>query len=241
MDMNALVEAALLQANEAIAANNVLANRIKSAGNQNALIAEVRDSAETTDETILEYRAQMDKVNNLILGWQKDVEEYIRTSGLVDLGDIDVEAATKEWKANADTIKAAKSLLKTVGGDEAVAKLTEVVGIPGTRTGGGGSTGQRRPRFQDIAYRVAGSEDWKPVSKTEGEGADAKTVTNLTLLAQTLATKDHKVTAADLQQPLFKVAGTEDLSSLEGTPVEFVFTVGDVNYEVKVTPGTKSE
>ena len=96
MDMNALVEAALMQANEAIAANNVLASRIKSAGNHNALIAEVRDTADTADETILEYRAQMDKVNNLILGWQKSVEEHIRESGLVDLGDLDVEAATKE-------------------------------------------------------------------------------------------------------------------------------------------------
>lgn len=219
-----------------IGEQNALANRIKSAGNVSALVAEVRDTTATEDEKILAYRKWMDEVNTAILNNQKAIEEYIKSAGLVDTGDLDVEKATADWKATADKVKAAKGMLKTLGGEDALKDIPEVVGIPGTRAGGSAATGIRRPRFQDISYTVAGTENWVVVSETEGEGAEAKVKTNLTMLGNALSTKEHKVVSKDLQAALYAAAGTEDISTLAGKPVEFAFAVGDVNYIVKVVP-----
>lgn len=231
-----LLDAAKATLVDLIGQANAKANRIKSAGNAAALIAEVRDSSETTDENILAYRKKMDEANNAILNWQKTIEAYIVENNLVDTGNVDVEAETTAWKALAETIKAAKGLAKNLGGEDALADLPEMNGIPGTRSAGNGASGIRRPRFQDISYTVAGKDEWHTVSETKGEGDEAKVVTNLTLLAGVLSTKDNRVTSKDLQTALFAEAKTEDLSSLAGTPVEFAFGVGDVNYIVKVTP-----
>ncbi len=223
----------------AILGNNVRANRIRSAGNTAALVHEVRESAETTDETILAYRAKFQQAQERILAWQAEIDKYIVENGLVETGSVDVEAETEAWKKDAATIKNLRKVLEGLpGGADALAaaELPDVVGIPGARSGGGGSTGVRRPRFSLVEYTVAGSDDWKRAEKTEGEGEDAVVKSNLTILATILGTKDHKVTASDLQGPLFDAAGTNDLSTLNGTPVEFAFSVGDVNYMVRATP-----
>jgi len=231
-----LIEAAKATLVTLIGENNGRANRIKSAGNVAALIADVRDNSETTDENILKYRAFFEQANNAILDAQKKVEEYIREAGLVSTGDVDVDAETAAWKAVAEQIKSARTLVKNLGGEDSLADLPEIVGIPGTRAGGSGATGVRRPRFQEIKFSVAGSDEWTTVGETKGEGDEAKFVTNLTMLAGILGDKDHKVGSKDLQEALFAAAKTEDLSTLGGTPVEFAFTVGEKNYLVNVTP-----
>lgn len=239
---NAMLEAGIAQANALIAENNARANRVKSAGNTAALVAEVRETEVTEDENILAFRAKKDQALKAILSWESAVDAYIVEKGLVNVAPVDVEAETAAWKSTAEQIKAVKGFAKVIGGEAALERFTEVVGLPGTRvSGGGGATGIRRPRFQAIKYVVAGQDNWTSVQETKGEGADAKTVTNLTLLAMELSTKDHKVTAKDLQESLFTEAKTEDLSSLDGTPVEFAFGVGDVNYILNVVPGKRSE
>lgn len=240
-DMSALVTAAVEQAKAAIEENNKVAAQIKAAGNIGSLIADIRDTAETEDVTVLEYRAFMDKANAAILDAQAKVEKYIREAGLLPTETLDVEAATAAWKAQNDIVKAVKSVLKSLpGGEDALNSLPEVVGIPGTRGGNsGGGTGIRRPRFQSIAYTVAGSEDWKDVQKTTEKDGETVSVTNLSLLAQVLNSENKdasNVGASDLQGALFSEAKTEDLSTLNGEPVTFAFSVGEKNYLVRVTP-----
>lgn len=243
-DFSALLNAAVEQAKAAIATNNALAAQIKSAGNAAALVADIRDVQETQDATVLEYRSFMDKANAAILDAQSKVEAWIKSpeSGLMPVDNLDVEKATADWKAQNEIVKALKQVLKTVPkGDDALKDLPEVVGIPGTRSGGtGNATGIRRPRFQKVSFTLAGSEDWKDAEKTDDEG---KSVTNLSVLATILNSenKDAKnVSASDLQEALFAEAKTTDLSTLDGSPITFAFGVGDKNYLIRVTPPAKS-
>jgi len=236
-DYSGFVEGAVTTLKGAISENNVRAERITNANNSQALVFQYREEAETDDATILTYRQKFQQAEEAILKWQNEVDAYILEKGYVSTEAVDVEAETVAWRESASTIKAMTKVLVTLpGGEDAAKDLPEVKGIPGARVGGGSSTGTRRPRFSSISYTVAGTDNWVDVSKTEGEGEDAVSKTNLTLLAGVLSTKEHKVAASDLQAPMFDAAGTGDLSTLAGKPVEFGFSVGDVNYIVRVTP-----
>jgi hypothetical protein len=238
--LNPLLAAGIEQANALIKQNNEIANKVRNAGNAKALVSEFRESGETTDETVLEYRAKREKALEALMQWENKIDAYLVESGLVSVEPVDVEALTAEWRKQADVIKSIRGFVNAIAGKDGLDNLIEVVGLPGTRaTGSGGATGVRRPRFTSIAYADAlDAENWTTVEKTEGEGADAKVKTNLSMLALELSKGGHKVGSADLQSALWAEAKTEDLSTLEGQAVTFSFGVGDKNYLVRVVPGS---
>lgn len=217
---------------------NTRADKLVAAGNTELLVHQFRDEAETQDENVLRFREWYNRANEEILRRQAEIEKYIVERGYVNTEPIDVEAVTTEYKNLAQQARDMSKTLRSFPGAEEVLKdLPELKAAPGTGRGGGNSAGIPRPRFAKIEYRIAGTDEWLDVftekdGKTEGEKVR---VTNLTILAQKIskdAGKDVNVSAKDLQGPLFETAGTQDLSSI----VEFVFTAGDKNYEVRVTP-----
>lgn len=229
---DSFVQASVGFLNAQIAELNKRAERIRNANNSAALIHEVRDTAETTDERILKYRADFEAAQAEILKWQADVEKYIVESGLVSVEPVDVAAETEAWKAQNLTVKSLRTALENVSKD-AVQGLTEVQGIPGTSRGGS-QAGVLRPRVQRIRVQVAGQDNWTEVfSEKEKDGTKVQ-FTNMTVLAQAL-TKQYgqAVTAQDLQSPMFEEAKTTDLASLNGQPVTFAFNVTDKNHEDK--------
>lgn len=239
---DAFVQSSVAFLNAQIAELNQRAERIHNANNSAALIHEVRDTAETSDEQILKYRADFEAAQAEILKWQTAIEQYIVRAGLVSVEPVDVAAETEAWKAQNATVKALRTALENVSKD-AVTGLTEVKGIPGSARGGS-QAGVLRPRVQRIRVQVAGQDTWTEVfSEKEKDGAKVQ-FTNMTVLAQAL-TKQYgqAVTAQDVQAPLFEEAKTTDLSTLNGQPVTFAFNVtnkndGDksVNLIVEVTP-----
>lgn len=221
--------------------NNDRADRLRSAGNSAALLAEVRDEKETEDVNILDYREMREKALAEVLSWEKDIEEYIRNAGLVDAPTVDVEKETAAWKAQHSTVKNMMAVLTSLAGDDGTRELPEIKGIPGksgTTSGNSGGTGITRPRFQSIRYSVAGSDKWTEVFQVdEKDDGTREQKTSLTILALALnKTYKSNVSASDLHGPLFEEAGTKDLKSLKGKPVAFAFSVGDVNVIVEATP-----
>lgn len=233
-DNSAMVAAVLAELAESVKEQNTLADRIIAAGNTESLVHEYREDVETDDENILKFRAFKEELSNRILAAEAQIDAYIGEKYVKAAQDFDVDAARETWKDANTKVKAAMSLVTGILGGTIPEDFPEVKKIPGTRGASAGSqTGTRRLRLQEISFRVAGTEDWTKVGRNDDEKG---WTTNLTLLGQTLSTKEHKVGSADFQRPLFDAAGTEDLSTLEGKPVEFAFAVGDVNYEIRVTP-----
>lgn len=247
---NPFIDAARETVTGLINENNNRAERLRNAGNFAATLAEYRDKAETTDPEVLKYRAMFEQAQAEILSWQKAVEEHIKSAGLVDTTDVDVDAETAAWKSQHSTVKSMLTVIEQIGGKDALNNLPEVKGIPGTRSASGssGATGIKRPRFQSIRYALATTPDnWTEVYTSDEKDGVMVQKTNLTLLAQSL-TKTFKdagasVEASDLQSALYSEAGTQDLSALEGKPVSFGFAVGAgekaVNLIVEVTPRVK--
>jgi hypothetical protein len=241
-DPTALVTGMIEVVKELIDAHNAKVMRVQKAGNVTALVHEVRDDVETTDATIQAYREWFNKAQEEILRRQSQVEEYIVSKGLIDVEPVDVEAATREVKNSASQIKAMLTTLSSFNVDV----TSEELGIPAMlsiRGGGNVGSSSPRPRIEQTFYREAGTEEWIEVysDKTDKEGVVTRSA-SLTVLAQALnraygAAEGHvDVTVRDLNQPLFDAAGTRDMKSLNGTPVDFVFTVGHKNLEIKVIP-----
>jgi hypothetical protein len=216
---------------------NSLADKLVAAGSKDLLLHQFRDEAETDDANILKYRKWYNSVNEEILKNQAAVEKYIIEKGFVSQEPIDVEKITAQYK---DLVSQARDMRKTLlsfpGVEKALEDVPEIKAAPGTGRGGASSAGIPRPRFAKIEYRVAGSEAWIDVFTVKDAGKpEEKRVTNLTVLAQLIskdAGKDVNVSAKDLQGPLYETAGTQDLSTI----VEFGFTAGEKNYEVRVSP-----
>jgi hypothetical protein len=217
---------------------NPLAEKVINAGNANALVHQYRDDADTTDEKVLAYREAMNQVNLRILDWQSEIEKYIVAAGYVSTEPVDVEAVSAEYTAFKTQIKAATSMLKNLPGGEAViAELPELKNLPGTRQASGGSTGTARPRVSEVAVKAAG-EDWYTALSGKGpkdkEGNETH-VSNFSTLARYFSKSETPLDVPALHAAAFAAAGTEDLSSLHGVPIEFA--VGTTM--VRVTPTVK--
>jgi hypothetical protein len=241
-DTTVLVAGMVEVVKELIANHNAKVLRIQKAGNVTALVHEVRDDVETTDPKVQAYREWFEKAQAEILRKQGEIEEYILNMGLVDVEPVDVEAETKKLKESGGQIKAMLTTLGSFGVDV----NSEEMSIPAmlsVRGGNAAGSSGPRPRISETYYRVAGTEEWIEVysDKTDKDGVVTRSA-SLTVLAQALnraygAAEGHvDVTVRDLNGPLFESAGTRDLKSLNGTPVDFVFTVDNVNLEIKVIP-----
>ena len=217
-----------------IASANAVADKVVNAGNAAALVAEVRNTSD--DAQIVAFRVWLDKANNAILAKELEIDKYIVDAGMVSTEPVDVEAETANFKTLDAQIKGIVGALKSIpGGDAVVTDLPERKTLPGSRKSStGAGTGVKRPRISHITC------DGVDVFKTTGEGADAKTQANLTVLAAHLTAETKtKVEVSDLQTALFAAAGTDDLSSLNGKPVEFVVNVGERNFSIVATPTVK--
>ena len=209
---------------------NVLADKLKHAGNINALISEMRDEVDTTDENILAFREAKENLLKQLEGFESQIDEYIVSAGLVDQTPINVEAVTEQYKALAKTVKSTTEVIKGIpGSEEYLTDLPELAKVAGTRSGGSNATGVRRPRIASVAYSSDNGTTWNDVQK------DGKAT--LTLLSQKLTAIKAKEDEQDysgenLRDAMFKAAETDDLKTLDGKPVEFA--VGRVL--IKVVP-----
>lgn len=230
--LNSFVTAGMAVLEEMIVKTNQLADLLVAAGSTDLLLHQFRDDAETDDPAVLKYREWFNKISEQILQNQRAIEAHIVAKGYVSTEPIDVAQVTANYK---DLLGQARDMKKTLsifpGSEELLKELPELKVAPGTGRGGSSSAGIPRPRFAKIEYRVAGAEDWIDVFVIK----DDKRVTNLTVLAQAISKlggKEVSVAAKDIQGPLFATAGTQDLTTI----IEFVFTAGSVNYEIRVAP-----
>lgn len=217
-DFTGFLEAAKSSVTPLVEQANEIATRVKNADNVNALVHQVRDEAETTDEKILAYRDWFDKANLEILRRQKEVEDYIVDNNMVDTEPVDVDALTAQYKVLAEQIKGIKKAVATLPGAADI-EMPDLISI--STRGGGGSTGPR-PRIQEI--KLNGTEVTRKIKQKDGSYRQESNFTTLALhLAKTF--KGSNVQVKELQQAAFDEAKTTDLSTLSGTPFSFAFTV----------------
>jgi hypothetical protein len=215
-----------------VAEANVLATALQNAGNATVLIHEYRDTAETDDAEILKYRAFMDQVNLKVLEVQANIENYITEQGFVDVTPVDVDATTEAYKSLRTAIRSGVTHLTNIAPD-AVKDLPELKAIPGVRSAS--ATGVHRPR---IAQAFCNGEEIFLTAKDKD--GNEKTVSNFTTLAAHISKLSGvKVDGKDLHAPCFEAAGTTDLSSLAGKPVDYVFNAADTNYSIRIIPTVK--
>lgn len=245
MSFDALISEALNTIREQTEAGNAVADKVIHADNANKLLAEVRETSD--DPEIVKYREFLENAYAQLAESEKKIDDYILSQGMVDTTPVDVEAETTKWKEISTTVKAMTNAIKTLPGfDETkLADIPELKSLPGTRKAStsSGGTGVKRPRIASIAVTY-------PDGTTTDiyETKDGVNNSNLTVLAKSLAsTYKRKVEVKDLQAALFAAAGTDDLNTLDGKPVEFAYSVpksdnpedGSYNLMVKVTPTVK--
>jgi hypothetical protein len=219
---------------------NLIANKLKTAGNALALVHEVRDSVETEDEFILRYRLWKDETDKQVLANQAAVEKYIVENGLVNVEPIDEESLKKQYAAKATQLKNLRTSISAfIDAEHREAVLnswTNLVSAPGTRVSGGDGSGKgagvEKARIQSI--NVDGTDVFVATT-TNGEEVRK---TSLTILALWLS-KDSgtKVDGSVIREAAYAAAGVTKLADLNGRPVEFSLTVGDKTYRnITVVP-----
>ena len=208
------------------------------------LIFEVRDTLPTTDEVILQYRANMEVINSKVLEMQAAVEAHIKsiTPEPADRRAIDVIAA--EYKARKSEFGNVVSSLAVFIGEDDAAKFKAYIseapdlyfapikGVRAASTSAGTRPDTPKPRI--IEAYVNGDH---VTSKSPMKDADGKNrvSSNFTSIAAHLSkVSGTKVEVTALHAAAFAAAGTNELKG-KG-PVEFNFTVNDVNYLIKVVP-----
>jgi hypothetical protein len=229
---------------EQINSANSVADRVINAENQNKLIHEVRETNEDIPE-IVEFREWVNKAQLAIEKRTAAIDQLIVERGLVDTAPVDVPAETENYKTVAAQVKAMLSTLKMLpGGEDAAKNLPELKSLPGVRKSSGtsgGGTGTRRPRLSAITVDYQDGNGPVDVfeTKVDEQTKESHNVANLTVLSKVLSSKfKTKIEVKGLQDELFAAAKTDDLSSLDGKPVEFPVTIpgeGDTSTIVLVT------
>jgi hypothetical protein len=226
---------------------NKLAGIGERVANATKVMTDLRDDDKTDDPKIKAYQNKLNKANNEILKWQSEIENYIRTEklGTEDVSPEDVEKASIQYKAIADTVKNTEKILITLNNGSALDGIAELKSFPGTRKATSGSTGVKRPRFKSVRYRVAGSNEWL-TAETDKRDANGKLTgeksSSLTALALAVnKVEGTKLGASDFHTPLFDVVGVNtDLTTLADKEITFALLVGTgesaKNYEVQVIP-----
>jgi hypothetical protein len=219
---------------------NLIANKLRTAGNALALIHEVRDSADTDDQFILNYRQWKEDTDNKILANQAAVEKHIVEQGLVNVEPIDEDALRKQYLAKALQLKNLRTSISAFIDAEhretVLNSWTNLVTAPGTRASNGDGTGKgsgvEKARIQSI--NVDGTDVFVSTT-TDGEEVRK---TSLTILALWLS-KDSgtKVDGSVIREAAYAAAGVTKLADLNGQPVEFSLNVGEKTYRnITVVP-----
>lgn len=209
-----------------------------------SLIHEILFDNETTDETILKFRAWHEQANAAILAEESKAAEYAQ--GTMPKGEeVDTEALKASYTEKKSQVTAAIKLLKTLPGftEEWLKDVPELKTLRGGTAGTGSGTGGKRPRIANLWIGDAAGNNFQRVYEVKGEGDKATEVSNFTLLAKFLSAKERantKVEVKDIQAAAFAAAGTDDLKSLDGKVFEFSFSAGkageEKNYMVRVAP-----
>ena len=241
-DASPMLAGAIALAEQYVTEANTHADKVIHAGNATLLLHQVRDEADTDNADILQYREAIDQINNKVLDLQKWVEAKIIEAGLVDTAPVDEDAERAAYKAARDQFKALGEMYKTLTGGTAIPVAVELKNLPGTRASSSGS-GTLRPRVSEVSADGVKLQGKGPKAK---DGSDTF-VSNFSVLAAYLSkVADRKVEVSDLHAAAFAAAGTSDLSSLNGTPIEFVYNV-EMNdaehtvltFDIKVVPSVK--
>jgi hypothetical protein len=234
-DVSTFFSEATAQITTLITQANAIADRVANAGNAESLVAEVRNTSDVPE--IVAFREWLDKANMAIFNKEREIDALIVEKGLVSTEPVDVPAETENYKALDGQIKPLLAAFKAIpGGDAVLSVLPERKVLPGTRkSSAGAGTGVKRPRISHIT--CDGKDIFKNVKNAKGEEV---TQSNLTVLAAHLSAETKsKVEVSDLQSAIFAAAGTDDLSSLNGKPVEFVVNVEGRNFSIVATPTVK--
>lgn len=241
-DMQEVVKATLTQK---ISEANDIATKVAAASvDSKSLVHEIRDNDESvTDTTVLDFRTKYNAAVAELESWVAEINTYITATLLpAQSGEVDVEALKAEYKDLKSKISAARTFAKTMGMEDSdLADLPELKTLRGG-TSSGGKPGGKRPRIASISVgNVDGSNMVRVYDTVENKDGTTVEVNNFTLAARFIGNKDHantKVEVSDLQRAAFEAAKTDDLSTLNGTPFEFVYSPdeGKHSYNVKVTP-----
>lgn len=243
---NEFVDVAVKMLAEKINKANELAGNAERVANSSKRVFELRDDPETDDPTIKKFQQWFEKANAAILQKQDEIEKYIRENKLQEDGaePFDEEANAEAYKVLTKTIKATSDTIALLNGGSLPDGLPELKSLAGVRRNSNtsGQSGIKRPRFDAVSYRVAGTDEYVKATmpKANGEGVTS----NLTAAAM-LITKaaGAKVTAAQLQESLTEELkanhGGKEVSDLAGKEITFVKLVGDKNFELQVIPAER--
>ena len=210
---------------------NGIAAQLNAAGNVLKLVHEVRENSE--DPKLVAFREYRENVLKALADAETEAETHIRDAGLVNVEPVDVEALSKEYATLADQANAVRGTIVKIFGEDAVKEWPNLVKPDGMRKAGA-ATGTPKPRWQSIT--VGGKEIF---TETVKDGVTTRAVT-LTALSQWMTTqlpRGQAVDSSKLRDEVFVAAGTKDISTLNGRPVEMVFTSGDKTWtDIVLTP-----
>jgi hypothetical protein len=217
-----------------------LIQRIKGSQNPNALVHEIRDASDATDEIVKQFQAYRESLLTSLREAEAKVEEHIKANLMPTDGSVvDTEALTSEAKALRDEFNQIVSLVSTLVSDEdarnafkdAVPTLEKLPRQ--AKEGSEASTGQLRLRLASITVR--GTD---PASDPVNVGS---TCTNAAKAISASYGVDFAVT--DLTHQIVAAAGTSNMASLNGKPFEFASTIGEHNVIFTIVPAVshKSE
>lgn len=210
-----------------------LVQRIKGSQNPNALVHEIRDASDASDEIVKQFQAYRESLLTSLREAEAKVEEHIRANLMPTDGSVvDTEALTAEAKALRDEFNQIVSLVSTLVADEearnafkeAVPALEKLPRSP--KDGSEAATGQLRLRLASITVRGTDPEsDPVNVGSTCTNAAKALSAAYATTIQVT-----------DLTHQIVQAAGTSNMASLNGKPFEFASTIGDHNVIFTIVP-----
>lgn len=210
---------------------NEIAAKLNAAGNVLKLVHEVRENSE--DAKLVAYREYREGMLKDLADAETEAENYIRESGLVAVEPIDTDALSKEYGTLAEQVENLRKATVSIFGEDSVKEWPNLVKPDGMKKSGSG-TGTPKPRWQSIT--VGGKEIF---TETVKDGVTTRAVT-LTALSQWFTSqlpRGQAVDSSKLRDEVYRAAGTNDISTLNGRPVEMVFTSGDKTWtDIVLTP-----
>lgn len=246
---NPMLDATVATITPHVNAANELAAKIAAQGSDNtkSLLHEILFDNETTDATIIAFRNWHEQANAAINAKVTETEAYATKLLPAKDDNFDENKAKAEYKLVKDQYNAAVKFLKTMPDfDESwLTVLPTLKTLRGGNTSAGGTSGGRRPRVQSVYVGNIDGTNMQRIHELVGEGDKQRDVSNFTLAAKFIGNKDHancKVEPKQLHEATFAAAGTDDLNSLNGKPVEFSFSPdeGKHTYMVRVVPNADS-
>jgi hypothetical protein len=236
---------------DAVEAANGLADRIAAASKDTkARVHEIRNDPNVTDPKVKEGQEWLEKANAAIEKRIAELDAYI-AENLVNKQEEDVDALKTQYGENKTNATTARKFLDTLPGVSDEEKNAALKDVPELKTLRGGSSsggGGKRPRLERVSFSndngTTYSEVWEEIENPKTKVKENKV--NFTIVARKLA-KEYgaKVEVKELQAAAFEAAGTDDLSTLNGKPFDFAYSVGEgekaKNVFLRVQPKDNSE